>query len=108
MKTPVEVPSLAEIAARMTPRQLAFCLEYLACHRATVAYRRSYGEHSTDPARQAYKVRHSPQVEEFIAEAKEIQYQNRLAEEARKAAERRRHNYLELMPMMMKLGRRRK
>ena len=62
------------------------------------------GDHSTDPARQAYKVRHSPLEEEFIAEAKDIQYQNRLAEGARIAAERRRHNFLALIPMLMKLG----
>jgi hypothetical protein len=93
---------LAKIAARNKPRQLASCLEYIACNDASMVFRRSYGVHSTNACRQACKVRRSTLVEEFIAEAKEIQYQNRLAEECR------RHNYLELMRLPMKLGRRRK
>lgn len=100
--TPPEHRSLEEIAHWMTPRQFKFCLEFLTCHRATVAYRRAYGEHSTDAARQGYKVRHSPLVEEFLAEARQIQWENKLAEEARKAVERRCHNYLGLMPRLLK------
>lgn len=98
--------SLDEIAAWMTPKQYRFCLEFMTCHRATVAYRRAYGEHGTDAARQAYKVRHSPLVEEFLAEARQIQWEKRCEEEERKCQERRIHNYLELLPRLLKSARR--
>jgi len=100
-----EYRSLDEIAARMTPRQFKFCLEFLTCHRATVAYRRAYGEHSTDAARQGYKVRHSPLVEEFLATARQVQWEKHCEEEERKCRERRIHNYLELMPRRLKQAR---
>jgi len=98
--------SLEEIAQWMTPRQFKFCQEFLVCHRATVAYRRAYGEHSTDAARQGYKVRHSPLVEEFLTEARQIQWEKHCEEEERKCRERRIHNYLELMPRLLNSARR--
>ncbi|MFO1482399.1 MAG: terminase small subunit [Verrucomicrobiaceae bacterium] len=104
----IEHPTLDEIASRMTPKQFRFCLEFLTCHRATEAYRRAYSEHSTDAARQGYKVRHSPLVEEYLATARQIQWEKRCEEEERKCRERRIHNYLELMPRRLKSARRKR
>lgn len=92
--------TLKEIASIMNPRQYRFCLEYLVCHNARVAYSRVYGV-SSNPNRQAYKVRHSALVEQFIAAVQQIEWENRLDDEARKALERRNSNLFEMFPRQL-------
>ncbi|MES2597437.1 MAG: hypothetical protein V4662_18960 [Verrucomicrobiota bacterium] len=96
----VEPLTLKEIASMMNPRQYRFCLEYLVCHNARVAYSRVYGV-SSDPNRQAYKVRHSVLVEQFLAAVQQIEWENRLADETRKARERCNFNFFAMFPRQL-------
>lgn len=84
----IEPQSLADLAARMRPRQFQFCVEYLACSSSLDAYKRAYGDHSSDSSRQAYKVRHAPLVEEFISLANELRWANWRDEEIKAQAGR--------------------
>jgi Terminase small subunit len=106
-ETAPEHLTLEEVSGLMNPRQYRFCLEYLACNNAREAYSRAYGT-SSDPGRQAYKVRHNPLVEEFLAVVRQIEWENRIAEEQRKAQERSRFNIFEMYPRLLKTGRRSK
>lgn len=105
-ETAPEHPTLEEIASLMNPRQYRFCLEYLVSNNAREAYSRVYGA-SSDPNRQAYKVRHNSLVEEFLAAVRQIEWENRLAEDERKAKERRRSCLFEMYPRLLKTARRR-
>jgi len=104
-ETVLQHPTLEEIASLMNPRQYRFCLEYLICNSARDAYTRAYGS-SSDPNRQAYKVRHSSLVEQFLAAVRQIEWENRLAEQERKAKERRITNLFEMYPRLLKTARR--
>lgn len=86
-------PSLDELTKRMSPRQYRFCIEFLSCHKANEAYRRAYGGRSSNPARQGYKVRHGKAVEAFLSEVRQLEWENRMAEEESQSHERRAHNF---------------
>jgi hypothetical protein len=77
----IKDPTLADLAARMTPRQFAFSIAYLCKGTSIDAYREAYGNGSNDPSRQAYKVRHSPKVLEFIECAYQLMWQTRPEEQ---------------------------
>lgn len=102
-------PTLASLAAQMRPRQFMFCVEYLRCCHALEAYGRVYGRHSTDPSRQAYKVRHSPKVASFIAAARQLEWEDyrREQEEEKKERERRHAEFAHWLPATARTPRRR-